>query len=338
MYQVYVYGIGSNTRRLLEYLDRAQVDVSGFIETQRTEAVYNGKEVIEVKEVQRLVFDYIIIGSTMYEEEMLAELVNAGVKEEKIIKGRLDKENIVKNSHIFNLNKFIIYQNEKLAVEIRNIKWRNIFWDYAKGVSWFNERTPLTAGGWSVQYDYLFMLISILNIIKPQRVLECGLGETSKIIMQYAENSGCEYEVCEQSRNWVEVFEQKYGLSENMRLHVLPIEDKYIGKYDLNVEIYRDFSEVVNGKYDLISIDGPIGTEGFSRIDILGCLPKCLNDKFCILIDDYNRIGEQRMVEELKEVLHSEDIGFVQNIFGIDRKVCLICSNEYQWLTTYLPE
>ncbi len=71
-------------------------------------------------------------------------------------------------------------------------------------------------------------------------------------------------------------------------------------KYDANVNCYSDISDIVaNETYDVISIDGPWGSEGIFRVDILPYIPKCLKKSWCILIDDYERDGEKNLVCEL---------------------------------------
>lgn len=49
-------------------------------------------------------------------------------------------------------------------------------------------------------------------------------------------------------------------------------------------------------KFDLISIDGSWGSEELSRIDIVNHFSEILKEDFAIILDDYDRIGEQKLI------------------------------------------
>lgn len=50
-------------------------------------------------------------------------------------------------------------------------------------------------------------------------------------------------------------------------------------------------------KFDVISIDAPIGTDlEYSRRDVLELLPDILEKDFVILMDDANRQGERNTI------------------------------------------
>ena len=69
------------------------------------------------------------------------------------------------------------------------------------------------------------------------------------------------------------------------------------------VRAYKGFEDrFKEEKFDLISIDGPFGYDmkELARIDALRILPNALAPSFTIMVDDYNRKGEQNMVKLIK--------------------------------------
>ena len=62
-----------------------------------------------------------------------------------------------------------------------------------------------------------------------------------------------------------------------------------------------NISEIVGENIDLIILDGPFGSQRYSRIQILDLIPLSINkENFCILIDDFQRIGEKDTANEYR--------------------------------------
>jgi hypothetical protein len=60
------------------------------------------------------------------------------------------------------------------------------------------------------------------------------------------------------------------------------------------LEKTQNFESVVIGKkFDLFSIDGPWGSDEYSRIDMIRYIPEILCEDFVIMVDDYERLGEK---------------------------------------------
>lgn len=101
------------------------------------------------------------------------------------------------------------------------------------------------------------------------------------------------------------------------------------------------YKKVVAGKkFDLILIDSPFGDQKkrfskfYSRIDILDYLPQCLCDNFAIVIDDYNRKGEQNLVYEVEKSLSDANIEFMKGTYAGETVLCVIASKEWGFLCT----
>ena len=69
-----------------------------------------------------------------------------------------------------------------------------------------------------------------------------------------------------------------------------------------------------------------------SRIDILNYMPDCLNENFCLVIDDFNRIGEQNTAVWIKEILTQNGIAFREGVYSGSKDLYLLASADLAWL------
>lgn len=67
----------------------------------------------------------------------------------------------------------------------REILWANAFHDTIIDSEWLKSKT-FSPGRWGVGYQYLYVLYRVLNEIKPRNILELGMGQTTRMIGQYA--------------------------------------------------------------------------------------------------------------------------------------------------------
>ena len=89
-----------------------------------------------------------------------------------------------------------------------------------------------------------------------------------------------------------------------------------------------------NQKFDFILVDGPFGSEHYSRSQITQLAKSNLAETFCTIINDCNRIGEQETVAEVKNVLKRNNIRYAINkYYGLSDYV-VICSEDLKFLTS----
>lgn len=101
------------------------------------------------------------------------------------------------------------------------------------------------------------------------------------------------------------------------------------------INVYENFDSVVlNKKYSLISIDGPWGSDGISRIDILPHIPYCIEKDFVILLDDYNRGSEKKMINKLIEKFTNSGIEVLQGTYEGEKTMCIVVPKHLGFLLT----
>lgn len=219
--------------------------------------------------------------------------------------------------------------SEKLISEIY---WANVFRDTIQDSDWLKNKS-FSPGRWAANYIDLYVLYRVLNDVKPKNILECGLGQSSKMTIQYAKHFNSKLNICEHNKSWIEFFTESY---ENVSQYIksFDLENTTIKKKETLT--YKDFKQKIGDeKFDLIFIDGPYGSKHYSRPQLLELdFTKNLEKSFVILFDDYQRKGEQETVHLVEENLKSANIDYTKSLYYSDKTLCIICSKDLGYLTS----
>jgi hypothetical protein len=334
-----IYGKGDIYHTIKKLIDWERVSRVAFVDSyaseNRTESIDGEEvEVIPPSQIMYREYDYILCAS-IYEDEMRRTLKKLQIPEEKIISGKLEWENMLEHSFLFNLSHVSIYQNGNIEKAVNTVRERNRFCDIRRGAAWIDEKLSVTGdGAWAVSYDYLSVLCRVLQIMTPEHILEMGLGQSSKMIMSYQRHSGCSYKVIEQDVEWYNLFKKENkSLCDQAQVFVKPVKQVYHETYGVNVTVYGDISDVIADEaYDVIFIDGPWGSDGISRVDILPYIPRHLKKSWCIIVDDYGRDGEKNMIYELEHILKNSGIHYLRKVYGKYHQFCLLTSEDNRFL------
>lgn len=333
MKNILIYGHGNMYEYLMRIINTDECRINGIVETEPQCKEYNDIPVYKPAEIINLKFDYIVTASVQ-EYQMRDALINNGIPQEKIISYNPNSENVMQNAWLFDTEKLSICLSQTIKQNLNEIISYNRFASYLHGVKWLNDLS-VTAGGMAVGYDYLYCLTRILNIIKPTDILEMGLGQTSRILSRYYNHYESSYDIIENDRQWYEFVKKEEELPNGINVHIIPTKTVSLENYETNALRYEDISPVVkNRKFQFISIDGPRGSERMSRTDILDYIPDCLADSFCIMLDDYQRVGEKDMIDAMTSILNENGIKYCQHVYGVDKEFCVTCSSDLYFLTT----
>ena len=244
-------------------------------------------------------------------------------------------EKIIEENH--NLKEQINYLENKLDLVIKEIDttkkicndnlYATILHDSIKNNSWLKTNLSLSSG--AIGYNFAYILYRTLNDIKPNSILELGLGQSTKIITDYVKvHKNVNHDVVEHNPEWIEFFKKSTDMSEFQHVHLLEnYKKKYKGK---TLNAYKNFSgEFKNKKYNLICIDGPVGHgQEYARMDILDILPECLEKEFVIILDDCERIGEQNTIKLIEEKLNNNKINYCSGYHYWGQTCVYICTSE----------
>lgn len=227
-------------------------------------------------------------------------------------------------------------RDEMLRI-VKELWWRDIFVDTVKGYTWYHDKS-LSLGRWAIGYNYAYVLARVLDEFRPTDILECGLGQSSKIITDYVSaNSGVSYDIVEQDQNWIDFFKKNYCPENKANIYVKNIVETVFSMegYNAKTYMYEGFGEIVEGKrYALISIDGPWGSNPYSRVDVVEHIPAILQEDFVIMVDDFERVGERNMVGLIKKKLNDSQIKYYEGKYVGMKDICVITSEQWKFLTT----
>lgn len=221
----------------------------------------------------------------------------------------------------------IISQNDELI-------WASVFHDSIKGIKGV-ENLPLNIGRWAGSYPFFYVLNRILKEYQPKKILELGLGESSKFISTYLEHHLLESEhiIIEQDPKWKLSFESNFLLSARSTVHQLPLIKKKYREFEYNG--YENIENVISIKFDLYIIDGPFGSLNYSRFDIVTLADKLSNqDEFILILDDYSRNGEKETVEVLLSLLKSKKVNIYTTIYSGVKSLFVIATEKYKYVTS----
>lgn len=225
-------------------------------------------------------------------------------------------------------------QAKDAGMQQAELQWSNIFHDTIKDREWLHKLS-ISPGGWSVNYSFLYVLVRILNDYKPETILELGLGESSKIISRFIENllPGTSHIILEQSEDWVNDFQNRFQFTGQSEIKLLPQVIKSVKGYD--VKSYEGIEKKINKGFNLYLVDGPHGSERFSRYDILGLASKLsVGDDFIIIIDDYARQGEKDTVADLLDWFKSNSINVYTGTYAGNKTQMVITSEKFRLATS----
>ena len=209
--------------------------------------------------------------------------------------------------------------------------WAHVYHDTISNSSWLNNKS-VSPGRWAVSYIVLYVLYRILDEMRPTSILECGLGQSSKLTIQYARATGAKLMICENNPDWLNFFARQMPDAPDYTTILDAVNVQIVPPYESRT--YHGFSDAIGKtKFNLVLIDGPRGSDHYSRPEILDIVDN-LDTSFVILLDDMNRIGEQETWRMLREKLKSRGIDFREGRYTSDKGLGIICSPDLAFLTS----
>lgn len=248
---------------------------------------------------------------------------------------------IVQQSQMTNMQSVLEKKIEILIKEIREVRrisqeseWGIVFNNTIMGSEWFCNQA-LSLGRMAIGYPCAYALYNILNEYKPKKIIELGLGQSTKMIMQYTSaHKNTEHTVIENDQDWIEFFRKCNDIPNGTNIIQCDVASTEYEQFE-NVRQYVGFSKLIqNKKFDFIFIDGPKGYDmkDYSRVDILDLLPECLEKSFIILFDDCNRSGEMNSFLRIQEVLRQNAIEYEIGLYCGKVHTRIICSKDLAFL------
>ena len=275
-------------------------------------------------------------------KEELAALNKSYENHEKLLDrmANLSKENIEKQTEFEEsirggLQK-IQNQTQVCINKAAESVWAEVFNNTISGSAWLKDQA-FSPGRWALGYQALYVLYRILDNVKPKRILELGLGQSTNMITQYAmTDNAVKHFVVEHDPEWIRFYKKEYPLA--AQTEVVHLDKTFIPYKEAEaVRVFANFADAFAGKkFDLIVIDAPLGGDmkKYARIDILGLLPDCLCEDFAILVDDTQRPGEANTIKEIVACLDAAGVDYAKGNYSGEKSCAVICSQNNAFLAS----
>ncbi len=226
----------------------------------------------------------------------------------------------------------ILKNQEKIISLERENLFANRFNGSVQDCCWLKFKS-FSPGFWAVDYSFLFVLYKILNYTQPSEIIEFGLGQSSKMIHQYSTYFKKNAVTIEHDENWVEFFNKEKQGDYNVHIHML---DAIITDYKGHqTRSYAGIDEYCSGKkYDFLVVDGPLGSDHYSRSQLISLARNNLSESFCIILDDTQREGEIDTLNEVLAYFDEQHIGYCAKTYSSLKSFTVVCSKDLYFLTT----
>ena len=216
------------------------------------------------------------------------------------------------------------------------LEWAHVFHDSIRGKPWL-ESLSLNIGRWAGNYSYFYVLCRLLNDYQPAKIIEFGVGESSKVVSAFLENQllKSQHFILEEDEKWAAAFSDRFTLNARSEIKLLPIAEKQTP----DGVPYKGYAEVEtfvqSTKYDLYLVDGPKGSPHCSRYDIVVAMEAMqVGDEFIVLIDDHDRTGEQETAERLLQLLREKGLTVFTGQYIGNSSQIVIATSKYRFTTT----
>ena len=172
-----------------------------------------------------------------------------------------------------------------LAVPGMESSYRHLFLRELERLDLEDDYFPV---GGAANYSLLYLVQRIAMTFRPKRVLDVGCGQTTRL-WDRLRGKGLLDEVVtlENDAGWAE----QIGSTVDHAILVSRLEPAVIAGGV--VETYDWGMARAKGPFDVIGVDGPLGTPRRSRAGVLSLLDDQLPQDFILFMDDCERAGEQ---------------------------------------------
>ena len=160
------------------------------------------------------------------------------------------------------------------------------------------------AVGAAASYSLMYLLFRLFNEHEIRSVVEFGSGQTT-LLIDRIKKTGTDHTCYEHSPDWYALLAPRLS-SCDYRL-------RRLDKVTIAEHQVQWYSDVEAREFDVLLIDGPPGTERFSRFGCVELIRSHLSDDFMIIVDDGQRRGEQDTVAHIVGLIEGDGRKFRMN-------------------------
>jgi len=208
--------------------------------------------------------------------------------------------------------------------------------------------------GWAMDALSMHNLFRILEDVKPKNILEFGLGQSSKMIHQYAEYYKANALTVEHDKDWISYF-KNHASQINLNIHHVDLEGitindtKTVSSKNIT-QIYEDWKMSNNngGEGSIVILDGICNSAMescwntkekpyYSRPQLLEFFPS-QDDSFCVFMHDSESSGNQNTLNLFCKNLTQNKIEYLRKEYNwslrLKQQHTIVCSKSWKYLTS----
>jgi hypothetical protein len=316
--ETYIWGAGHYGVLTALDLENKGIKIKGFID--KNAKTIKTRLGLSVLELEQLPFHSIYVIIAVQNKDAVKEIVRI-LSQAGLNKGK-----------DFEFSKLV--DDIGIAKDLQKLMNAQLFRGIIEDCEWLKYKS-FAPGGWAMDNAALYTIFRILNDVKPNNILEFGLGQSSKMVHQYATFSqNTTALTIEHDHDWIKFFCS--GIPKYINVNIKQF-DKQIVKYNgFETLSYKNIEGIfIEKEYDFIIVDGPFGSEHFSRSQIIDIVKNGLPKQFCIFLDDSERNGESETIEAICKILNDSGILFLKaDYVGEKNQHTIICSEDLKFLTS----
>ena len=223
---------------------------------------------------------------------------------------------------------FRLWLSFKRSLSYQNRVLRELYW--MAHLDWrFKSRNELEGldlrmGNWALGPAGMSILLDALNQVKHPKVLELGLGESTKILLEIRKLE--KHVVIDHDKSWVEYWTSQ----QEQRGKSIPIVEVYPMLLSKNHSQYDFGATSIGNEFNIFLVDGPFGAPNESRRNILDIANDWkVDQEFVVIIDDVHRVGELQTYAALKAKLDTKGISYKSRKISDLKEVGVVCSMHH---------
>lgn len=231
---------------------------------------------------------------------------------------------------------WLVLEHTRLRGQVNDLHYEIALRDQLKHAGYVVP--GLYCDGFAANPSFLLLLLKVLEAVAPRRILELGSGTTTVVLAQYRRRTGtCEVVTLEHDPAWASRVQERAGAPDpGQQIVVRPLEPVLVELPEIGLALrtawYAGADALLREPFNLIVVDGPVGTKLFSRSGILPYLPGLLSSPFVLIFDDAERAGESTTIRALRRLLSARGVDYRAFEVRGSRAQYVLCSPSLAFL------
>ena len=191
---------------------------------------------------------------------------------------------------------------ERLANEIA---YADILRQMTASYGWLPS--PLYTVGGAASHGLVYALARALEEYRFSHILELGVGQSTAVLSAYAQTHGATVLSLEENADWAAKLRERHGSASHQIIHA-PLVPGARGASWYDPASWRE--HVPAGGFDLILVDGPVGTKTLSRSGVVAHFKGIRAAEWAVIWDDLDRAADLESFALFTNAARSEGESF----------------------------